>query len=65
MRLVKGKSLLSVISIPKNNYFTITTNAFEMQIITLIIFIYPLKINPNVYIQGLFRGHLTFLSVIF
>lgn len=64
MKLIKGKSLLSVISIPKKNYFT-TTNAFVMQIITLISFIYPLKINSNVYIQGLFRGHLTFLSVIF
>lgn len=65
MKLVKGKSLLSVISIPKKNYFTTTANAFVMQIITLISFTYPLKINSNVYIQGLFRGHLTFLSVIF
>lgn len=63
MKLVKGKSLLSVISIPKKNFTT--TNPFVMQIITLISFIYPLKINSNVYIQGLFRGHLTFLSVMF
>lgn len=44
MRFVKGK-WLSVIYIPKKNYFRETTNLFTMQIIIPVLLICPLQIN--------------------
>lgn len=64
MRFVKGK-WLSVIYIPKKNYFRETTNLFTMQIIIPVLLICPLQINKICMCWGLFRGHLTLLSVIY